>query len=165
MPGTETWLSLGRRWAAAMMVLAAASGCEPHEALPPSDVCQEVGRAIASRVFSCSGDVARAEKLADRLAKEYSCIPKALGAIENGMPDTRGLYACPFQISGLACEQVKAFGDDLGRWARTVSSRHWGFPITLEQPNSTCRLAIGSPWTSVQVAGQSRIFVGAALSS
>lgn len=89
-------------------------GCITAE-LPASDICDELGYAISSRAFSCSGDADQASKVYDRFVATYACQIKGYAGDEFGktltLADGTALpvetaYQCPANLRQVACAEV-----------------------------------------------------------
>jgi hypothetical protein len=87
------------------------SGCpEEWQDEPASLVCDEVGYAIASRTFACTGDDALALERQGAFGDDFTCIAEGPPA------PTADLYHCAVAILDLSCDDVDALGDDLAGW-------------------------------------------------
>lgn len=98
------------------LLLFVAAGCaDTWEPMAPSQVCDDVGFAIASRTMECTGDAALAAARSEAFDQAYRCRVQGLEE-----PIDR-YYHCPVSVYGLSCADVEAFGDDLSAWL-TASS-------------------------------------------
>lgn len=89
----------------------ALAGC-PSEWVdePPEAVCEQVGFALASRTFACTGDDALAIERQEAFHRGYRCI------VEPQPAPVGELYHCATAILELGCDEVEALGDDLDEW-------------------------------------------------
>lgn len=90
-------------------------GCgEVWEPMKPSQVCDEVGYAIAHRAHACLGDEEVASARFHAFQGRYEC------RVEDYTVPIEDLYACPVAILAASCDEVESWGDDLSRY--TASS-------------------------------------------
>ena len=103
--------------------LLALASCD--QALPGDEVCRDIGYAIASKYFECTGDADAANERYERLADGYTCKIKELPSEEQLSGDAisdppRDSVADPYQCSAailrLSCDQVARIGDDFDQW-------------------------------------------------
>lgn len=91
--------------------MAAVACGQPYEAFPLDQVCRDAGYAIAARTLDCEGDTSLAQQRYDRFNRDYRC---GVTSLERDPVDV--YYHCTSQISGASCEQIRSFGDDLGKY-------------------------------------------------
>lgn len=77
---------------------------------PPQEVCEQVGFAVASRTFACTGDEVLAIERQDAFHRGFRCV------VEGPPAPVGDLYHCPAAILDLRCDEVEALGDDLDSW-------------------------------------------------
>ncbi len=105
-----------RNAATALLTLLYQTACITAE-LPASDICDEVGYAISSRAFGCSGDADQASKIYDRFMATYTCQIKGYAGDEFGKTLTlandtalpvEAAYQCPASLRQVPCAEVSS---------------------------------------------------------
>lgn len=100
------------RCSVTLLTLAAAldAGCIADE-MPASHICDEIGSALASRAFACTGKTGEGNDVYEKFEDTYACLvedyqgdefSKTIGGIA---PEQA--FACPEAIRELACDAAK----------------------------------------------------------
>lgn len=84
---------------------------DPYQEFPLDQVCRDVGYAIAARSLDCTSDPDLAQRRYDQFKGQYRCLVTDLRRDPIDV-----YYHCTSQISGMSCEQVQAFGDDIRQY-------------------------------------------------
>lgn len=81
-------------------------GCTVYD-VDAGEPCRQAGYSIASRIYACTGDEAKANAAYERFSSEYACLLPA---------EAPSSYACAIALNDATCADVEQRGDDLDRW-------------------------------------------------
>lgn len=96
---------------AAVVCLLVLPACIAGE-MPASHICDEIGSALASRAFACTGKTGEGNDVYEKFEKTYDCLvedyqgdefSKTLGGVA---PEQA--FACPEAIRKLSCDVAKS---------------------------------------------------------
>jgi hypothetical protein len=92
------------------------AACSTQVELSPSEVCDNVGYAIASRTLDCTSSATLANARYDAFTATMKCgATKALTAD----------FACSYAVGTASCSEVLALRDDFSAWlARSSTCAH-----------------------------------------
>lgn len=97
-------------WAAAVGLFAAPA-CIAGE-MPASHICDEIGSALASRAFACTGKTGEGNDVYEKFEDSYECLVEDYGGDEFsktiGGIQPEQAFACPEAIRKLGCDVAKS---------------------------------------------------------
>lgn len=98
------------RWLFAAITLFACTNESDREL---SEVCDNVGFAIASRTLACAGDPELANARYERFASSTRCAVTSPNDVS---------FDCVRAVNAKRCDEVSALGDDFAAWIATSST-------------------------------------------
>lgn len=128
--GVVAWRRRLRRSGIVGLLLGAfiLGGCTVYD-VEDGEPCRQAGYSIASRLYTCTGDEARANEAYEQFHARYVC---------HGPAKRAESYACAVQLNRRSCEEAADLGADPDRWVAS-SSDCLALLSGIVTPNDDCR--------------------------
>lgn len=98
-----------------LLVMVSFNTCTTLIPIEEQQVCDDVGYAISSKIFQCTGDHSLANKAYKNFSGNFFCNESVLGA-DLRAKDLRDVYACSEAIMQHSCDRVIEYKDDVNKY-------------------------------------------------